>query len=112
MHLTAQELFHIYKQLNAFKTKHYRSPSETPKQTPAPFSLAFSRSWPGSLSSNPVMISPSLPMPMLVLHEKLLVDQVSSECDCRDAEAGEGALEAVPAAEGAGVAPRFTARGG
>lgn len=34
--------------------------------------------------------------------------EVDSECDRRDAEAGEGALEAVEACEGAGVPPLLT----
>ena len=51
-----------------------------------------------------------LVMTMLVLEEKLLSDKVDAECNCRDAEAGEGALEAVPSCEGAGVSPCLTAR--
>jgi hypothetical protein len=34
---------------------------------------------------------------------------VSGECNSRNAETREGALEAVPPTEGAGVAPLFTA---
>jgi hypothetical protein len=39
----------------------------------------------------------------LILEKKLLGNEVSGECDGRDAEAGEGALEAVEAGEGACV---------
>jgi hypothetical protein len=45
----------------------------------------------------------------LILEEQLLGNEVSGECDGRDAEAGEGALEAVEAGEGAGVSPLLTA---
>lgn len=48
-------------------------------------------------------------MPMLVFQEDPLIYEIPRECDCRDAEAGKGALEAVPAAEWAAVAPCFTA---
>ena len=49
-------------------------------------------------------------MTMLLLEEQLLGDEVDSECDCRNAEAREGALEAVPSCEGTGVSPCLTAR--
>jgi hypothetical protein len=45
----------------------------------------------------------------LILEEQLLGNEVSGECDGRDAEAGEGALEAVEAGEGACVSPLLTA---
>ena len=45
---------------------------------------------------------------MVVLEEQCLDYAVSSKCDGRNAEAGEGALEAVPPSEGAGVPPMFT----
>jgi hypothetical protein len=44
----------------------------------------------------------------LLWEEKFLSDEVNAECDSRDAEAGEGALEAVPSCEGAGVSPCLT----
>jgi hypothetical protein len=45
----------------------------------------------------------------LILEEQLLGYKVAGECDGRDAEAGEGALEAVEACEGAGVSPLLAA---
>lgn len=56
------------------------------------------------------MMRALLVVTMLLLEEQLLGYQVDTECDRRDAEAGEGALEAVPAREGTGVSPLFTAR--
>jgi hypothetical protein len=53
------------------------------------------------------MTSRLLVMTMFVLEEQLLSYQVHTECDCRDAEARERALESVPPCEGAGVAPGF-----
>lgn len=47
-------------------------------------------------------------MSTLVLEEVLLGDKVAGERDGRDAEAGEGALEAVEAGEGACVPPLLT----
>jgi hypothetical protein len=47
---------------------------------------------------------------VLVLEEEGFDHAVSSECDGCDAEAGEGALEAVPPREGARVPPLLTAR--
>jgi hypothetical protein len=41
----------------------------------------------------------------LILEEQLLGNEVAGKRDGRDAEAGEGALEAVEAGEGAGVSP-------
>ena len=49
-------------------------------------------------------------MRMLVLEEKLLSCQITRKCDGRNAETGEGALEAIPPREGAGVSPCFTER--
>jgi hypothetical protein len=48
---------------------------------------------------------------VVILHEEVLVCAVGSESDSRDTEAGEETLEAVEAAEGASVAPGFTAKG-
>lgn len=42
---------------------------------------------------------------MSVVEEEVLVGAVGGEGDSRDAEAGEGGLEAVPAGEAAGVSP-------
>lgn len=47
-------------------------------------------------------------MVSLIFPEKLLGSKVSGECDSGNAEAGEGALEAVEAGEGACVSPVFT----
>lgn len=47
-------------------------------------------------------------MTMLLFKEEMLVCAISGEGNRRNAEAGESALEAVPSAEGAGVAPEFT----
>lgn len=45
----------------------------------------------------------------LVFQESgLLSSEVHAECDSRDAEAREGALEAVEAGEGTGVSPLLT----
>jgi hypothetical protein len=56
------------------------------------------------LSSGLVMVS------ALVFEEsELLCGKVGAECDGRDAEAREGALEALEAGEGSGVPPLFTA---
>jgi hypothetical protein len=44
----------------------------------------------------------------LILEKKLLGNEVSGECDGRDAEAGERAFEAVEAGEGACVSPLLT----
>jgi hypothetical protein len=44
----------------------------------------------------------------LIFEEQLLGNEVSGESNGRDAEAGEGALEAVEACEGAGVSPLLT----
>ena len=46
---------------------------------------------------------------VLFREKESLYYEVAGECDCRDAEAGERALEAVPSCEGAGVPPSFTA---
>lgn len=43
-------------------------------------------------------------------HEHLLVYEVACKCYSRDAEAGEGALEAIPSSKRAGVSPCFTER--
>lgn len=43
-------------------------------------------------------------------HEHLFVYEVAGECYSRDAEAWEGASEAVPSGERAGVSPCLTAR--
>jgi hypothetical protein len=48
-----------------------------------------------------------LMMVMLILEEQLLSYQIYAECYCRNAEAGEGALEAIPSCERAGVSPGF-----
>lgn len=45
---------------------------------------------------------------VVVLQEEVLVGAVGSESDGGDAETGEEALEAVPAAERTSVAPGFT----
>lgn len=45
---------------------------------------------------------------LCISHKRRLIDAVSGKCDCRDAEAGEGAFEAVEACEGARVAPGVT----
>lgn len=45
---------------------------------------------------------------VVILHEEVLVCAVAGESDSRDTEAGEEALEAVEAAEGAIVAPGLT----
>ena len=42
---------------------------------------------------------------VLFFEEKLLSDKVPSECDSRNAETGEGTLEAVPSREGTCVSP-------
>lgn len=48
-------------------------------------------------------------VPVVVILEEHGFDYtVSGECDGRDSEAREGALEAVPPSEGAGVPPLFT----
>lgn len=47
---------------------------------------------------------------VLLLEEELLSDEVHTECDCRDAEAGEGTLEAVPPGEGTCVSPLLAAQ--
>jgi hypothetical protein len=47
----------------------------------------------------------------LVLEKQLLGNQVPGKCYSRDAETGEGALEAVEAGEGARVSPLLTALG-
>ena len=44
---------------------------------------------------------------MRIREEESLHYDVSSECDRRNAEAGEGALEAVPSCERTGVSPGF-----
>ena len=44
---------------------------------------------------------------VVVLHEEVLIQAVAGKGDGRDAEAGEGVLEAVPPGEAAGVAPRL-----
>lgn len=48
---------------------------------------------------------------LLAGHEEVLVQAVAREGDRRDAEAREGALEAVEAGEAARVAPRFAVEG-
>jgi hypothetical protein len=48
---------------------------------------------------------------VVVLEEELLGDTVAGKGDGRNAEAGEGALEAVEAGEGPCVAPLLAARG-
>jgi hypothetical protein len=53
----------------------------------------------------------SLTMVMLILEEKVLVRAVTGERDASDPEAREDTLEAVEAAEGAGVSPCFAAEG-
>lgn len=45
---------------------------------------------------------------VVVLEEQGLDDTVSGECDGRNAEAWEGALETVPPTEGTGIPPLFT----
>lgn len=45
---------------------------------------------------------------VIVLEEQFLNHAVSGECDGCNTEAREGALEAVPPREGAGVPPLFT----
>lgn len=47
---------------------------------------------------------------VVILEEEVLVGAVTGECDAGDTEAGEDTLEAVEAAEGAGVSPGLTAR--
>jgi hypothetical protein len=42
---------------------------------------------------------------VLLLEEQLLCNKVYGECACRNAETGEGALEAVEAGEGTCVSP-------
>lgn len=42
---------------------------------------------------------------VLLREEELLDDEVSGKCDCRDAEAREGALEAVKPGEWSCVSP-------
>jgi hypothetical protein len=53
----------------------------------------------------------SLTVVVLVLEEEVLVCAVTGESDTGDPEAGEDTLEAVEAAEGAGVSPCFTVEG-
>jgi len=48
---------------------------------------------------------------VLVLEEEVLVCAVTGEGDAGDTETREDTLEAVEAAEGAGVSPCFTAEG-
>lgn len=47
---------------------------------------------------------------MCVREEESLHYDISGECDRRDAEAGEGAFEAVPSCEGAGISPGFAVK--
>lgn len=49
-------------------------------------------------------------MVMIILEEKVLVCAVAGEGNGRDPETGEGALETVEAAEGAGIPPGLTER--
>lgn len=62
------------------------------------------------LSQLPRSVVTLIVVRMVVLEKELLSNQVSGECDCRDAEAGEGALEAVPPGEGACVSPLLAAK--
>lgn len=64
---------------------------------------------PSSPLRNVGVASGQLVVVVLGLEEQLLSNQVDSEGDCCDAEAGEGALEAVPPCERAGVSPCLTA---
>lgn len=45
---------------------------------------------------------------VVILQEEVLVCAIGSEGDGRDAQAGEEALETVPSAEGASIAPGLT----
>ena len=47
---------------------------------------------------------------MIILEEEVLVCAVAGERNGRDSETGEGALETVEAAEGAGIPPGLTGR--
>lgn len=47
---------------------------------------------------------------MIILEEEVLVCAVAGECNGRDPETGEDALETVEAAEGAGIPPGLTGR--
>ena len=47
---------------------------------------------------------------MIILKEEVLVCAVAGERNGRDPETGEGALETVEAAEGAGIPPGLTGR--
>jgi hypothetical protein len=49
-------------------------------------------------------------MAMLLREKEVLVCAVSGEGNAGNAETGEGALEAVPSAEGSGVPPDLTRR--
>jgi hypothetical protein len=61
-------------------------------------------------SPNP---NPGGPLVVVLLrHEKVLVQAVARKGDRRDAQAGEGALEPVEAAEAARVAPRLAVENG
>ena len=74
---------------------------------------------PAQPSSTVPSPSPSNPNPggplvvvLVVRHEKVLVQAVARKGDRRDAQAGEGALEPVEAAEAARVAPRLAVERG
>jgi hypothetical protein len=84
--------------------------------------------WAVASSANPTQPNPQFPAPFvrdsaipvrsvgrhavvamfIVLHEEVLVQAVARKDHRRNAEAGEGVLEPVEAAEAAGVAPRLT----
>lgn len=56
-----------------------------------------------------VLALSDLSVAMLILDKEILVRAICAECHGRYAQAGEGALEAVPAGERTSVAPGLTA---
>jgi len=50
------------------------------------------------------------PMSMLILDEDCFIRKIASECDGRDAESWEGALETVPPREWPGIPPCLARR--
>lgn len=56
------------------------------------------------------VVSPSmcLSMSVPIVQEEVLVSAVRRKCHCRDAQAGEAALEAVESREGSVVSPRLS----
>ncbi len=60
-----------------------------------------------SYPSQTVLLAAASVVVVVLLHEEVLVHAVAGKGDGRDAEAGEGVLEAVPPGEAACVAPRL-----